>query len=129
VNQKHGRVRCNEDNGPRKARQGFGKGQSESRRLARVPHCESIWSEEQKSQGEDEAALEEQFERGFVSRLARAAVSKEVFCAYDLAVKCSRNQCFALDLAGFGVRDSDVIHFESAAERSFVVGFSLLEVG
>jgi hypothetical protein len=62
-------------------------------------------------------------------KLAQSAVSKEVVCSHDLSVKSSRDQSFALDFAGLGIGDGDVVDFEGAAEGAFVIGFGFFEVG
>ena len=41
----------------------------------------------------------------------------------------SRDQSVAFDFAGFGVGNADVIHVQSAPERSLVIGFGFLKVG
>jgi hypothetical protein len=69
------------------------------------------------------------FRRGAVSKLPHAAGFEEVFGAYDLAMQRSRDQSVALDFAGLGVGNADVIHVQSAPERPLVIGFGFLKVG
>src|SRR5580704_8625926 len=105
------------------------KFKNESRGLEGIPSiAKAGWSGEEKKTKRKTKPRWTKFQRGFVSRLARAAILKEVFRAHDLAVKCSRDPRFAFDFACFGISDGDVIHLESASERAFVVGFGFLEI-
>src|SRR4029077_4444184 len=62
-------------------------------------------------------------------RLAQSAISEEVFCSYDLSMKSSRDQSFAVDFAGLGIGDRDVVDLQGAAEGAFVIGFGFFQVG
>lgn len=53
-------------------------------------------------------------QRGYAA-LAHAAILEEFFRPHDFSVQRAGNQRVALDLAGFGVGDGDVIHFQRAS--------------
>jgi hypothetical protein len=68
-------------------------------------------------------------QRGFARKSAHAAAPEEVFRAYHFAVERPGYQRLRFNFAGFRLGDGDVVHVQSAPERTFVVGFGLLEIG
>jgi len=55
-------------------------------------------------------------------------ILEEIISAHDLPVEGARDERFALDIAGLGVGDGDVINLESAAHCALIVGFGFFEV-
>src|SRR6266478_8403435 len=58
-----------------------------------------------------------------------AAIREQILRADHLAVQRPRNQTIAVDFAGLGIGDSDVVDLQRAAEGAFVIGFGFFEVG
>src|SRR5467141_685399 len=57
------------------------------------------------------------------------AIREQILRADHLAVQCARNQSIAVDFAGLGIGDSDVVDLQRAAESAFVIGFGFFQVG
>src|SRR5689334_17127535 len=61
--------------------------------------------------------------------LAGSGAGEELVHADDLAVQRAGNQRFALDFAGLGIRDGNVVDLQSSANGSLIAGLSFLQVG
>src|SRR4029077_70036 len=63
------------------------------------------------------------------SLLLSVTIREQILRADHLAVQCARNQSIAVDFAGLGIGDSDVVDLQRAAESAFVIGFGFFQVG
>src|SRR5271157_3978293 len=86
---------------------------------------------ENTGQGEQIAMARKREKRSRLTLALGGGVVKsldELFCADDLAIERSGDQCVLLDRALLVARDCDIVDLQGTSERAFIVGLGFREI-